>query len=187
MKYLIVGLGNPGEEYYNTRHNIGFMILDKILSKKDGVFNEDKFAQCTKINHKGRTLFLIKPNLFMNNSGKSVLYWVKNKKIDLNNLLIVSDDLSLDFGKLRLRRKGSDGGHNGLKSINKYLNSSDYPRLRFGIGSEFKRGKQSQYVLEEWNDLEKENLKNRVELAVEMILSFVSIGISHTMNKFNVK
>ena len=187
MKYLIIGLGNPGTEYEDTRHNIGFKVLDKLASLSNISFSADKYADIAKVKFKGRNLVLVKPNTFMNLSGKAVNYWLKNIKIDAANMLVVTDDISLPFGVLRMREKGSDGGHNGLKDIQAVLENSNYPRLRFGVGDDFSRGKQAEYVLDSFLDEDYINMNNRVEMAVKMIQAFVSIGIGRTMSDFNGK
>jgi PTH1 family peptidyl-tRNA hydrolase len=185
VKYLVVGLGNIGAEYKNTRHNIGFTVLDALAEASSIFFSPARFGDLATLKHKGRTLILVKPNTFMNLSGKAVAYWLNQEKIPLENLLIITDDLALPFGKLRLRGKGSDGGHNGLKSINQLLNTNQYARLRFGIGDEFSKGKQVNYVLGQWSSEEKETLNERVELAKDCILSFCFAGLQNTMTKYN--
>jgi len=187
MKYLIIGLGNPGEKYDNTRHNIGFKTLDALAKASNVVFEPNKLADMCEVKFKGRTLILIKPTTFMNLSGKAVNYWMQKEKIDVDNILVITDDLSLPVGKLRLKPRGSDGGHNGLKDIQSVLNSDVYPRLRFGIGSDFQRGQQVDYVLGEWTPNEQVILPKRIDLAVESILSFAAIGLDRTMNLFNNK
>ena len=156
MKYLIVGLGNIGPEYQNTRHNIGFKVLDAFAKASNTVFEDMRYGAVATVKLKGRTLILLKPNTYMNLSGKAVSYWMQKEKIELSNLFVVVDDLALPFGTIRLRGKGSDGGHNGLKSINQLLGTQDYTRLRFGIGNEFPKGKQVDYVLGEWSSEEEE-------------------------------
>lgn len=186
-KFLIVGLGNIGAEYVNTRHNIGFKIVD-FLAKKEGInFETVKLGALAEYKFKGRTFLLLKPNTYMNLSGKAVQYWMEKEKIPLENVLIITDDLNLSFGKIRIRKKGSDGGHNGLKSIHATLNTTDYVRFRFGISDEFKKGKQVDYVLGEWDEVEKEALTKRLELASEIIKSFGTAGLENTMTAFNGK
>jgi PTH1 family peptidyl-tRNA hydrolase len=186
-KYLIVGLGNIGAEYVNTRHNIGFKILDH-FAKKEGVsFQTAKLGELAEFKTKGRTLLLLKPNTYMNLSGKAVKYWMEKEKIEKDNVLIITDDLNIAFGTIRIKTKGSDGGHNGLKNIQLLLNSTEYPRFRFGISDEFKKGKQVDYVLGEWNEEEKIKLADRLELSSEIILSFALSGLNTTMNTFNGK
>ena len=187
MKYLIIGLGNPGAEYENTRHNIGFKVLDALVSASNTSFTTDRYADVAEVKFKGRNLVLIKPNTFMNLSGKAVNYWMQNTKIDIENMLVITDDISLPFGVLRMRKKGSDGGHNGLKNIQAVLGNSNYPRLRFGVGNDFTRGKQSEYVLDNFLDEDYSTMDNRIEMAVKMIQGFVTIGIGRTMSDFNGK
>lgn len=186
-KYLIVGLGNIGEKYANTRHNIGFKILDRFAKQEDITFETQKLADVATYKLKGRTLVLLKPNTFMNLSGKAVLYWLTKEKIPLENLLVVTDDLNLSFGSIRLKTKGSDGGHNGLKDIQEKLNTTNYNRFRFGISDEFSKGKQIDYVLGEWSDEENKNLPERLDKSVELIKSFALAGVNNTMNTFNGK
>ncbi|MAZ38237.1 aminoacyl-tRNA hydrolase [Salibacteraceae bacterium] len=185
MKYLVVGLGNPGAEYENTRHNIGFLILDALASASDSVFSPDRYADVSSIKSKGRQFILIKPSTFMNLSGKAVRYWMEKEKIDLENIIIVTDDLALPFGKIRIRKKGSDGGHNGLKSINELLGTQQYNRLRFGIGSEFSKGKQVDYVLGHWNSEETKTLKERIEIAQQGIKAIGLAGVNRAMGDYN--
>lgn len=187
MKYLIIGLGNPGDKYKNTRHNIGFTILDAFVDASNICFEPDRLADRAVLKFKGRTLILIKPSTFMNLSGKAVNYWVQKEKIDTNNLLVITDDIALPFGKIRIKPKGSDGGHNGLKDIQLVLNSNKYNRLRFGVGSEFNPGNQVNYVLGEWSKEEGKALKERTETIGNAIKSFVTIGLDRTMNEFNNK
>ncbi len=187
MKYLIAGLGNPGAKYDNTRHNIGFKVLDALAKASNICFEPDRLADKSVLKHKGRTLVLIKPQTFMNLSGKAINYWLQKEKIPVENLLVVTDDIALPFGKLRLKPKGSDGGHNGLKDIQAVLNTTKYAKLRFGVGSEFNKGKQVNYVLGQWSELEQETIDERVKLATEVITSFASIGVDRTMNQYNNK
>ena len=187
MKYLIIGLGNPGAEYENTRHNIGFKVLDKLASLSNISFSANKHAAVAEAKFKGRNLVLIKPNTFMNLSGKAVNYWLQNTKIDTENMLVITDDISLPFGVLRMRKKGSDGGHNGLKDIQTVLGNSYYPRLRFGVGNDFSRGKQSEYVLDNFLDEDYSTMDNRIEMAVKMMQAFATMGIERTMSDFNGK
>ncbi|MCB0480001.1 MAG: aminoacyl-tRNA hydrolase [Flavobacteriales bacterium] len=187
MKYLIAGLGNPGSEYTETRHNVGFKTLDALARASNVVFSPAKHGETCLVKHKGRQLILLKPNTFMNLSGKAVRYWLTQEKISILNLLVVTDDLALPFGALRLKTKGSDGGHNGLKSINEVLNTKDYSRLRFGIGNEFSKGRQVDYVLGRWGEEELKSLDLRTEMAGEMILSFAAIGPERTMSAYNKK
>ena len=187
MKYLIVGLGNQGKEYQNTRHNIGFEIADKLTGSLNGTFKTDKLADVSYLKYKSRNLVVIKPSTYMNLSGKAVNYWIQKEKIPTNNLLILTDDLSLPIGKIRLKAKGSDGGHNGLKDIQYVLQSSIYPRLRFGIGSDFNQGQQVPYVLGKWTNEQSEILPQKIEQAVDCIKSFCTIGIDMTMTNSNSK
>ena len=187
MKYLIVGLGNPGAKYENTRHNIGFKVLDTLNELSNTSFKEEKHAYYSSVKHKARTFHLIKPTTFMNLSGKAVNYWMQSLKISAENILVVTDDIALPFGTLRLRGKGSDGGHNGLKDINYYLGHSKYARLRFGVGGQFLKGQQAQYVLSDWLSDEENDLQERIEQATKMILAFGTIGLAQTMSSFNGK
>ena len=186
-KYLIVGLGNIGAEYVNTRHNIGFKILDFFAKKENVTFETVKLGALAKYKFKGRTFFLLKPNTYMNLSGKAVQYWMDKENIPLENIFVITDDLNLSFGTMRIKPKGSDGGHNGLKNINLVLNTQNYTRFRFGISDEFKKGKQVDYVLGEWDDAEKLALAERLELAAEIIKSFGIAGLENTMTTFNGK
>lgn len=185
MKYLIVGLGNIGDEYANTRHNIGFKVLDALAKASNTVFKSDRLGDITEISIKGRTLLLLKPSTYMNLSGKAVNYWMQKEKIPIENIFIVVDDLAIPFGTLRIRKKGSDGGHNGLKNINELLKSSEYSRLRFGVGSNFAKGTQIDYVLGEWSKEENDALVPFVEKAIEAIKAYPLIGIDRTMNTYN--
>jgi len=186
-KYLIVGLGNIGEKYKNTRHNIGFRILDHIAKKESLNFETQKLGDITTYRFKGRTFILLKPSTYMNLSGKAVLYWLTKEKIPLENMLIITDDLNLPFGTLRFKTKGSDGGHNGLKDVQEKLNTINYNRFRFGISDTFNLGQQVDYVLSEWSDEEEKNLPERMDRSVDIIKSFGTAGIKHTMNDFNGK
>jgi PTH1 family peptidyl-tRNA hydrolase len=186
-KFLIAGLGNIGEEYTETRHNIGFKILDELAGKEGISFHTDRLAAVAEYKFKGKIFILIKPSTYMNLSGKAINYWMQAEKISLDNVLILTDDLALPFGTLRLKTKGSDGGHNGLKSIQETLNNTEYSRLRFGIGSEFSKGKQVDYVLGKWSEDEQKSLPPRIETAIEMIKSFGTIGVQRTMTAFNNK
>jgi peptidyl-tRNA hydrolase, PTH1 family len=186
-KFLIVGLGNIGAEYANTRHNIGFKILDYFAKKESLSFQTAKLGDITEYKIKGRTLFLLKPNTYMNLSGKAIKYWMEKENIAKENILIITDDLNLSFGTIRIKSKGTDGGHNGLKNTQLLLNSSEYPRFRFGISDEFKKGQQVNYVLGEWSDEEKIKLMERLEIASEIITSFALAGLNETMNSYNGK
>ena len=187
MKYLVVGLGNPGSKYENTRHNIGFKIVESFAKEREATFVLDKQAEVAKAKFKGRTLVLIKPTTFMNLSGKALNYWMQLEKIPLENVLVITDDIALPYGKLRLKGKGSDGGHNGLKDIQATLNSAQYARLRFGVGNDFHPGQQADYVLSEWSTKESEMLEERITTAKEFIKGFVSIGLQRTMSTWNNK
>lgn len=186
-KFLIVGLGNIGEKYANTRHNIGFKILDYLADKEEVTFEPLKLGDVTSYKIKGRTLILLKPSTYMNLSGKAIKYWLDKEKVPLENLLVVTDDLNLPFGSLRLKTKGSDGGHNGLKDTQDKLQTTNYNRFRFGISDSFSKGRQVDYVLGEWNDEENSQLKERLEKSSELIKSFVLAGVNSTMNTFNGK
>lgn len=186
-KFLIVGLGNIGADYVNTRHNIGFKVVDH-LAKKEGLsFQTAKLGDIAEYKIKGRTLILLKPNTYMNLSGKAVHYWMEKEKIAKENILVITDDLNLAFGTIRIKSKGSDGGHNGLKNIQLLLNTTEYPRFRFGISDDFKKGRQVDYVLGEWDEEEKAKLPERLDMAVEIINSFALAGLNNTMNEFNGK
>ena len=186
-KFLIVGLGNIGAEYVNTRHNIGFKIVDHFARQEQTSFETVKLGALAKISLKGRMLFVLKPNTFMNLSGKAVKYWLDKENIPLENIFVITDDLNLSFGTIRIKPKGSDGGHNGLKNINLILNTSEYSRFRFGISDEFKKGQQVNYVLGNWDDHENAALPERLEVASEIIKSFATSGIGLTMTAFNGK
>ena len=186
-KFLIVGLGNIGSEYANTRHNIGFKILDYIANQEGISFQTVKLGEVAELKIKGRTLLLLKPNTYMNLSGKAVKYWLEKENIEKENMLVITDDLNLAFGTIRIKTKGSDGGHNGLKNIQLLLNSTEYPRFRFGISDAFKKGQQVNYVLGEWDAEEKEKLKERLEISSEIVKSFALAGLNTTMNSYNGK
>ncbi|WP_430614856.1 aminoacyl-tRNA hydrolase [Flavobacterium sp. JP2137] len=186
-KFLIVGLGNIGAEYVNTRHNIGFKVVDFLAAEAGVPFETVKLGALAEVKIKGRTLLLLKPNTYMNLSGRAVAFWLEKEKIPLENLLVVTDDLNLPFGALRIKAKGSDGGHNGLKSIQATLETVNYPRFRFGISDEFKKGQQSDYVLGNWDDQEKKALPERLQVASDALKSFALAGLNNTMNEFNGK
>ncbi len=186
-KYLIVGLGNIGEKYAETRHNIGFKILDQFAYTENLHFETQKLGDITHYKLKGRTIIFLKPNTYMNLSGKAVLYWLNKENIPLEHLLIITDDLNLPFGSIRLKTKGSNGGHNGLKDIQEKLNTTAYNRFRFGISDSFKKGQQIDYVLGQWDNEEREKLNERLKTASDLIKSFVLAGPSITMNTFNGK
>lgn len=185
MKYLIAGLGNIGAEYENTRHNVGFEVLD-FLAKENGLqFKPEHLGSIAELKHKGRNLVLLKPSTYMNRSGKAVQYWLQKEKIPKENLLVVLDDLNLEFGSLRIRGKGSDGGHNGLKDIDQFAGGNDYARLRIGIGNNFSKGKQIGFVLGKWSGDELTTLGEVLKSAAEAVKSFASIGLQYTMNQYN--
>lgn len=186
-KFLIVGLGNMGEKYQDTRHNIGFTIVDALARDRDVVFETRKLGDLTRFNHKGRTFILLKPNTYMNLSGKAVNYWLKIEKIPLENLLVLTDDLNLPFGTIRIKGKGSSGGHNGLTSINEVLQTQNYARFRFGIGNDYPKGRQVEHVLGRWNDEELEKLPERLEKSGKAVVSFAMAGLNNTMSTFNGK
>ena len=186
-KFLIVGLGNIGEKYTNTRHNIGFQILDALAKEREVKFETDKLGDVTHFRYKGRTSVLLKPSTFMNLSGKAVKYWMAKEKILSENLLIVTDDVNIDFGAIRIKGKGSAGGHNGMKDVEAKLSSQKYPRFRFGIGGNYPKGKQSDFVLGEWTNQEESELIERIPLSVKAVLSFGTDGINNTMNTYNGK
>ena len=184
-KYLILGLGNIGEEYKNTRHNIGFLILDALAKASNVFFEPARYGDKAEFSVKGRKPILVKPSTYMNLSGKTLRYWMLEEKIPLENVLVVVDDVAIDFGALRMKTKGSDGGHNGLKHINETLGRNDYARIRFGIGGDYPKGGQVDYVLGEWSKEEAEALPERIKIAVEMVKSFALAGPNNTMNAFN--
>lgn len=186
-KFLIVGLGNIGPKYENTRHNIGFKILDRLAQNENLTFEPAKLGDITTYKIKGRSLLLLKPSTYMNLSGKAVLYWLQKEKIPVENLLIITDDLNLPFGTIRIKTKGSDGGHNGLKDIQHQLGTTNYNRFRFGIDNEFGRRNQVDFVLGEWEPEEETQLSERLEQSIEVIKSFALAGITNTMNSFNGK
>ncbi len=187
MKYLIAGLGNIGAEYAHTRHNIGFMVADALAQAAEAAWKTEHLGDVTRIKHKGRTLVLLKPSTYMNRSGKAVRYWLQKEKIDQENLLVVLDELNLPFGKQRLRGQGSDGGHNGLKDIDALLGNNRYARLRIGIGADFSKGRQADFVLSEWAEEEKSKLPEILKYAADTVKSFAAIGLDQTMNLFNKK
>lgn len=184
-KYLIAGLGNIGEEYRHTRHNIGFQVLDLLAGEAGFSFEPDRLGEVGQFRLKGRSILCLKPSTYMNRSGKAVKYWLEKEKIPLEHLLVVTDDLNLPFGTLRLKTRGSDGGHNGLKDIQQVLGTTEYSRFRFGIGAEYNKGQQVDYVLGNWNETEKETLPERLRRSCELIRSFVLAGPGLTMNTFN--
>jgi len=184
-KYLIVGLGNIGSDYTGTRHNIGFDVADELVKKNGGVFRLDRLAEVAEIRWKGQILVCIKPTTFMNLSGKALKYWMDKEKITLENVLVVLDELALPLSKFRLRPGGSAAGHNGLRSIEEVLGTNSYPRLRFGIGNNFPKGKQVDYVLGRWKEDELPLVRLKIEKSVELIESFATSGIERTMNQYN--
>ncbi len=187
MKFLIVGLGNPGFQYENTRHNIGFKVLDRLAILSNHTFGSARYGEVCEIMLRGRRLILVKPNTFMNLSGKSVAYWMQKKKVNQDNLLVVTDDISLPFGIMRMRKKGSSGGHNGLNNIQLELGHNTYARLRFGVGDNFAIGNQADYVLSKFTDQEQDLLDEKIEISTDMIQSFTTQGIDRTMSDFNGK
>ncbi|PSR57280.1 aminoacyl-tRNA hydrolase [Adhaeribacter arboris] len=187
MKYLLVGLGNIGPEYAHTRHNIGFMVLDYLAKKHDTSFDSGRHVFVTEIKTKGRSFTLIKPTTYMNLSGKAVSHWLSTLKIPATQMLVITDDLALPYGKLRMRAKGSAGGHNGLKHIEETLGTTEYPRLRFGVDAQFSKGRQVDYVLSPFNPDEQIELPTLIEKAAEMSISFGTIGLERTMNFYNTK
>jgi len=187
LKYLIVGLGNKGEDYAETRHNIGFKVAEKIAETLEAPFKSSNFGLLAEGKYKGKKIFILKPDTYMNLSGNAVKFWLQKENIPMENLMIITDDLALPFGTLRMKLKGSDAGHNGLKSIQEQLQTQNYPRLRFGISAEFSEGRQVDYVLGKWNDVEKEKLPERIEKFSKACLSFVFAGIQNTMTGFNGK
>jgi len=185
MKYLIAGLGNMGAEYDHTRHNVGFEVVNHLAETFDVSFKNDTQGDLATFKHKGRTFILLKPSTFMNRSGKAVRYWLQKEKISKENLLVVVDDLNLPFGKIRLRGKGSAGGHNGLKSIDQLTGGNDYARLRIGIGDDYHKGQQANYVLGKWSAEEQEQLPEIIERAGETVKAFGTIGLQHAMSQYN--
>lgn len=184
-KFLIVGLGNIGPKYTNTRHNIGFKVLDALAAEENTSFSTEKLGDVCTIKIKGRTVILLKPNTYMNLSGKAIKFWMQKENILTENLLVVTDDINLDFGTFRIKAKGSAGGHNGLKDTQDKLNTGAYPRFRFGVGSQFSKGRQVDYVLGEWTHEENIDLSLRIDTACKAIKSFAFAGIAQTMNTFN--
>ncbi|MDO3694172.1 aminoacyl-tRNA hydrolase [Wenyingzhuangia sp. chi5] len=186
-KFLIVGLGNIGPKYENTRHNIGFKVLDELAKQQETSFTTDKLGDVAVFKFKGRTFILLKPSTYMNLSGKSVKYWMEKEKIPQENILVISDDLNIDFGTFRLKAKGSAGGHNGLKDINEKLGNQNYARFRFGISAMFGKGRQVDYVLGEWDKDEMRYFPELLDKASKLVLSFGTAGIGNTMNEYNGK
>ncbi|SHM88476.1 peptidyl-tRNA hydrolase [Polaribacter sp. KT 15] len=186
-KFLIVGLGNVGTKYDNTRHNIGFKILDELAEEHKATFETEKLGDIADFRFKGRIFILLKPSTFMNLSGKAVKYWMDKEKIAVENILIVTDDVNIDFGTIRLKAKGSAGGHNGLKDIQEKLNTQKYPRFRFGVGANYPKGRQVDFVLGEWNKEETSQLIERLPTSAKVVTSFGTAGLSNTMNAYNGK
>lgn len=186
-KFLVVGLGNIGPKYENTRHNIGFKVVDAFAKVQEASFETEKLGDIARTKVKGKTVILLKPNTYMNLSGKAVRYWMQQENIPLDNLLVITDDLNLEFGTLRVKMKGSDGGHNGLKDIQAQLNTTKYNRFRFGISDQFSKGRQVDYVLGDWTEDEEAALPERLDKACGVITSFASAGIHTTMNTYNGK
>jgi peptidyl-tRNA hydrolase, PTH1 family len=187
MKYLIAGLGNFGEEYANTRHNIGFMVLDALAEASNISFQDRRYGFVATYRYRARTCILLKPATYMNLSGRAVNYWLQKEKIAPDNLFVIVDDLALPFGSIRIRAKGGHGGHNGLLNISQVLGSQDYARLRFGIGGDFRKGGQVDFVLGEIDENEKQILQEKIEIVIESIQCFVTLGIERTMNLYNNK
>ena len=185
MKYLIVGLGNIGADYEDTRHNIGFNVVNHLAKATEATWTTEHLGDVAEFKYKGRTFFLLKPSTYMNRSGKAVRYWLEKRKVEQENLLVILDDLNLEFGKQRLRPKGSDGGHNGLKDIDAMLGNNNYARLRIGIGNQYDKGKQVDFVLGRWNAQERETLPDIIDYAAETAKSFGTIGLSLTMTSRN--
>jgi len=186
-KLLIVGLGNIGAEYKYTRHNIGFLTADKLVEKLKTNFKTERYGDVAITNHRGKRFVILKPSTYMNLSGKAVRYWLEKENIDKNNLMIITDDVNLDFGTIRMRPKGSDGGHNGLKSIQELIGGSQYPRLRIGIGKDYPQGRQVDYVLGKWTEEQVKELPKIIDIASEAIVNFAQEGLQRSMNKYNTK
>ncbi|MBK3518182.1 aminoacyl-tRNA hydrolase [Carboxylicivirga sp. N1Y132] len=187
MKYLVVGLGNIGDEYAQTRHNVGFEVLEAIAKNNEAQFKDERYGAVTTYKFKSRQIVLLKPNTYVNLSGRAINYWMQKEKIPLSNVLVVVDDLALPFGSLRLKTKGGDAGHNGLKSIQSTLGTASYSRLRFGIGNKFSKGRQVDFVLGKWSDEEWSGLLERVKVVEDIVKAFVTIGAARTMSQYNNK
>jgi len=187
MKYLVVGLGNIGSEYEDTRHNIGFNVLDGLVKEEGLIFENLRYGAVANYKYKGRSIVLLKPSTYMNLSGKAIRHWMQQEKIVPENLLVVVDDLALPFGAIRMRQKGSDAGHNGLKNIQEILGHNNYSRIRFGIGDNYSKGKQIDYVLGKWSDGEFAELPLLIDHTIKMIKGFVTIGAAQTMTQYNKK
>jgi PTH1 family peptidyl-tRNA hydrolase len=186
-KFLIAGLGNIGEEYVGTRHNIGFEILDQLANDSNVKFTGQRYADVAEFKFKGKILVLIKPTTYMNLSGKAINYWMQAEKVPIENMMVIVDDLALPFGKIRIGPKGGDGGHNGLKHIQETLNTASYARMRFGISNEFNKGNQVNYVLGKWNEEELKMLPERIKIASDAIKAFAFAGLQNCMNNYNTK
>ena len=184
MKFLIVGLGNMGADYDDTRHNIGFEVVDAIANESEATWEHKKLGDLSKVKYRGKTLLLLKPSTYMNRSGKAIQYWMQKEKIKKENLLVIVDDLNLQFGKIRLRGKGSDGGHNGLKDIQNYI-GAQYARIRIGIGDDFRKGQQVDFVLGKWSSEERNDLPNLIKKSVDTVKAFAHIGIGRAMTQYN--
>jgi len=187
MKYLIIGLGNVGAEYEHTRHNIGFDVVDRLSKELKGEFSLERHAFRSEVKFKGRKLIILKPTTFMNLSGKTVKYWMTTEKVAADHILVILDDLAIPLGKLRMKLKGGDGNHNGLTSIIENIGHSNFPRLRFGIGNDFQRGYQSDFVLGKWSSAEEAVIDERIDLAIEFVKGFASIGAQRAMTALNNK
>ena len=187
MKYLVVGLGNIGSKYAGTRHNIGFTVLDALAEASNTAFSTDRYGDVCQVRYKGRTAVLLKPSTYMNLSGNAVRYWMQKEKIEAGNVMVILDDIALPFGTIRIRKQGNDGGHNGLRHINETLGTTAYPRLRFGIGGDFPKGMQVEYVLARWTPEEKAELPGYMKQALQAVYDFTTIGIDRTMNVHNTK
>ena len=187
MKYLIAGLGNIGKEYDKTRHNIGFEVLDALAEASNTIFTNKRYGEIAEMTYRSRKLVLLKPSTYMNLSGNAINYWLQAEKLSPEKLLVVVDDIALPFGIIKIKGKGSSGGHNGLKHIEQVLGSSQYARLRFGVGNDFPQGYQMEFVLSQWDKKERELLVPRIAEAVEAIKSYVTVGLERTMNVFNTK
>lgn len=184
-KFLIVGLGNIGDEYSETRHNIGFKVLDEVAKVNDFTFETAKLGDIGSFKIKGRTILCLKPSTYMNRSGKALKYWMDKEKIPQSNVLVITDDINLPFGTIRIKTKGSNGGHNGLKDVELFLKTIQYNRYRFGVGADFGKGRQVDYVLGQWNDEEKEAMPERLARSAEVVTAFALSGIARTMNQYN--
>ena len=185
MSFLIVGLGNVGREYADTRHNMGFLVLDRFAGASNASFTTMRYGSLTQTRVAGRDIYLLKPSTYMNLSGKAVRYWMREERIPLENLLVVVDDIALPLGTIRMRKQGSDGGHNGLRSLNECLNTTEYTRLRVGIGNHFGEGQQIDYVLGAWDEQEEKLLPFVVDHCLEAIRTWVLLGVNEAMNRFN--